>query len=222
MPIQRHEIDFERLDEKTLDAWRKLPPAVVSDCMNRTQVMAGAIKPVQPGMRIAAQARTVACMVGDNSALHVAIGLARPGEALVVSAGGFQDTALWGGIMTRAAVKHGIAGLVIDGAVRDVAEIRALGFATFARAVVPAGPHKGFGGIIDGTIACAGCPVQPGDVVLGDDDGVCVVPLARAADIMAASFEKIAQEEKTIADTAKGKLPGQRIGLPEPEIIRGR
>jgi regulator of RNase E activity RraA len=222
MPIQRHEIDFERLDAKTLADWRKLPPAIVSDCMNRTQVMAGAIKPVAVGMRIAAQARTVNCMVGDNSALHAAIGLVRPGEVLVVDAGGFPDTALWGGIMTRAAIKRGIAGLVIDGAVRDVAEIRELGFACFARAVVPAGPHKGFGGVIDGTIACAGCPVSPGDVVLGDDDGVCVVPLARAADIMAAAFDKIAQEDKTNAETAKGALPAARMGLPEPEIIRGR
>jgi len=221
MPMQRHDVDFEILGEEALARWRNLPPAIVSDCMNRTQTMAGAIKPVAQGMRIAAQARTVDCMVGDNSALHLAIGIARPGEVLVVDAGGYADTALWGGIMTRAALKRGIAGLVIDGAVRDVAEIRELGFAVFTRAVVPAGPHKGFGGVIDGAIACAGCPVRPGDVVLGDDDGVCVVPLARAKEIMAAAVDKIAQEEKTNADTAKGRLPSDRMGLPAPEIVGG-
>ena len=131
---------------------------------------------------------------------------------MVVDAGGFEDTAVWGGIMTRAAIKRGIGGLVVDGAVRDVAEIRELGFSCFSRAIVPAGPHKGFGGVIDGLIACAGCPVSPGDIVIGDDDGVCVVPLQRAAEIHAASLNKVAQEEETNAQTADGKLPAESLG----------
>ena len=209
MSIQRFEPKFKMLAKDALDRWRGLAPAIVSDCMNRTQVMAGAIKPVAPGMRLLGQARTVECMVGDNSAAHTAIGLARPGEVLVVDAGGYADTAL----------KHGIAGLVIDGAVRDVAEIRELGFPTFSRAVVPAGPHKGWGGVIDGPISCAGCPVKPGDIVIGDDDGVCVVPLERWESILAVSLEKVAQERKTNASTAEGVLPSARMGLPEPELI---
>ena len=221
MPIQRHEIDFATLPGDVLEQWRALPPAVVSDCMNRTQVMAGAIKPVGDGMRLVGQARTVTCMVGDNSAIHTALAMVRRGEVLVVDAGGYEDTAIWGGIMTRAALRRGIAGLVVDGAVRDVAEIREFGFPCFARAVVPAGPHKGFGGIIDGPISCAGCPVRPGDLVLGDDDGVCVVPLERAEATLAASLDKIAQEEKTNANTAAGGLPIDTMGLAEPEILGG-
>ena len=161
-------------------------------------------------------------VVGDT--LNVAsrlCGLAEPGEVLVVDAGGYQDTAVWGGIMTRAAVQRGLAGLVVDGAVRDVAEIRELGFPCFARAAVPAGPHKGFGGIIDGPISCAGCPVKPGDLVLGDDDGVCVVPLERAQKLLTASLDKIAQEERINANTAAGGLPSDAMGLPDPEIIGG-
>ncbi len=221
MPIQRHETDFTVLDAAELEKWRGLPPAVVSDCMNRTQVMAGAIGPVAAGMTLLGQARTVTCMVGDNSALQVALGMLEPGQILVVDAGGFEDAAVWGGIMTRVALKRAIGGLVVDGAVRDVAEIREFNFATFTRAIVPAGPHKGFGGIIDGPIACAGCPVSPGDIVLGDDDGVCVVPLARAEEILAASQGKIAQEEVTNAETQKGELPGKKMGLGEAEIISG-
>jgi regulator of RNase E activity RraA len=221
MPIQRHEIDFATLPEDVLERWRALPPAVVSDCMNRTQVMAGAIKPVGDGMRLVGQARTVTCMVGDNSAIHTALAMVRRGEVLVVDAGGYEDTAVWGGIMTRAALQRGLAGLVVDGAVRDVAEIREFGFPCFARAAVPAGPHKGFGGIIDGPISCAGCPVKPGDLVLGDDDGVCVVPLERTQELLAASLDKIAQEDETNANTAAGGLPSDRMGLPEPEIIGG-
>lgn len=221
MPIQRHETKFKILSQAELENWRTLPPAIVSDCMNRSQVMAGAIKPVADGMTLLGQARTVTCMVGDNSALHVAIALVQPGQILVVDAGGFEDTAIWGGIMTRAALKRKIGGLVVDGAVRDVAEIRELKFAAFCRAIVPAGPHKGFGGIIDGPIACAGCPVKPGDIVIGDDDGVCVVPLERSDRILAASLDKIAQEEQTNAATQAGKMPAEGMGLPGPEIIGG-
>ncbi len=221
MPLQRHEIDFRIFSADELEKWRSLPPAIVSDCMNRTQVMAGAIKPVAEGMKLLGQARTVTCMTGDNSAAHMVIGLARPGEILVIDAGGFEDTAIWGGIMTRAAMERKIGGLVVDGAVREVAEIREFGFPCFSRAIVPAGPHKGFGGIIDGPIACAGCPVKSGDLVIGDDDGVCIVPLERAETILAASLEKIAQEEETNANTAAGKLPGDRLGLGEAEVIGG-
>lgn len=221
MPIQRYKTDFKILDQAALAQWKDLPPAAVSDCMNRCQVMAGAIKPVAEGMRVLGQARTVTCMVGDNSAVHVAIGMLEPGQILVVDAGGFEDTAIWGGIMTRAALQQKIGGLVVDGAVRDVAEIREFGFATFARAIVPAGPHKGFGGIIDGPIACAGCPVKSGDMVIGDDDGVCVVPLERADEILAASLDKIAQEEQINAGTADGTLPGAQMGLDESQIIGG-
>ncbi len=124
MPIQRHEVDFETLPADVLERWRGVPPAIVSDCMNRSNVMAAAIKPVAAGMRVIGQARTVTCMVGDNSAVHTALGMIGRGEVLVVDAGGYEDTAVWGGIMTRAALQRGLAGLVVDGAVRDVAEIR--------------------------------------------------------------------------------------------------
>ena len=219
MPIQRHRINYDKLTSDQIAAWLEIPPAIVSDMMNRTQVMDGRIKPVKEGMRVCGQARTVTAMVGDNGAVHMAIGLCEPGEILVVDAGGFLGTAIWGGIMTRAALQRGVGGLVVDGAVRDVAEIREMGFNTFSAGIVPAGPRKGFGGVIDGVIACAGCPVKSGDIVIGDDDGVAVVPLERQEPLLAASLEKLAQEEATNAQTADGKLPGDRLGLPEPEWL---
>nr|WP_300499353.1 pseudouridine synthase [uncultured Rhodococcus sp.] len=143
--------------------------------MNRTYSMAAAIKPLKPGTVLAGQARTVTSMVGDNGISHAALALVNRGEVLVIDAGGYEDVAVWGAIMTHAAIARDIAGVVIDGAVRDAAEIRELGFSCYARANVPSGPHKGFGGIIDGPISCAGCPVKPGDIVIGDDDGIAVV-----------------------------------------------
>ena len=219
MAIQRHDIDFERLSPETIEAWRAIPPAVASDCMNRENFMAAAIKPVRAGTTLVGQARTVTSMVGDNGISHVATALVGPGEVMVIDAGGYQDTAVWGGVATRAAMARGIAGVVIDGAVRDVAEIRDLGFPCYARAVVPGGPHKGFGGTIDGAIACAGCPVAPGDIVLGDDDGIAVVPLAEQAELLAACRDKLKQEEGWLAEIAAGKTMAEILGLGEAEVI---
>jgi regulator of RNase E activity RraA len=219
MPLQRHAVDFETLTPETLAAWRDIPPAIVSDCMNRTHVMSAAIKPVKPGVGILGQARTVTGMVGDNGITHAAIALIEKGEVLVIDAGGYDDVAVWGGIMTRAAMKRGLKGVVIDGAIRDAAEIRELGFPCYARANVPAGPHKGFGGIIDGPISCAGCPVKPGDLVIGGDDGVCIVPLEWANDMLAASREKLRQEEDILKQIAEGKTSAELLDIGEPEII---
>lgn len=221
MAIQRHEIAFETLSAEVLESWRAIPPAVASDCMNRTQYMAAAIKPVRPGTTLAGQARTVTSMVGDNGVSHVATSLLRPGEVLVIDARGCEDAAVWGGVATRAAMARGAAGVVIDGALRDAAEIRELGFPCFARAVIPGGPHKGFGGVIDGPIACAGCPVKPGDIVLGDDDGVAVVPLERQAELMEACQAKLAQEVDWLAAIEEGRSMTDVLGLGEAEIIGG-
>lgn len=218
MAVQKYAKTFEKLSSEVLDQWRKIPTAIAGDCMNRTNVMCGDMMPIGAGMTLCGQARTVTTMVGDNGASHAAIGLLAEGEILVIDARAHKDTAVWGGIMTRAAMKQGAGGLVVDGAVRDADEIREFGFPIFAIAISPAGPSKGFGGIIDGVIACAMCPVKPGDIVLGDADGVTVVPLERQAQILKASQEKIAQEEATNADTAKGTLPGSRFGLTIEEI----
>jgi len=219
MSILRHDAPFERLADTALAAWAEIPPAIASDCMNRGQVMAARIKPLAPGTRLAGQARTVTCMVGDNGAIHAALRLVGPGDVLVIAAGGHADTALWGGLLTQAGLSRGLAGVVLDGAVRDVAEIREAGFACFAAATVPAGPHKGFGGTIDGVIACAGCTVAPGDIVLGDDDGIAVVPLGRAEAVLAACRAKLAQEETALEGLRQGTLLADQMGIPEPERI---
>ena len=219
MPLFRHDTRFEKLADTALAAWAKIPPAIASDCMNRSQVMAARIKPLAPGTRLAGQARTVACMVGDNSAIHAAIRLVGPGEVLVIAAGGHADTALWGGLLTRAALARGLAGVVLDGAARDIAEIREAGLPCFAAAAVPAGPHKGFGGTIDGVIACASCTVAPGDIVLGDDDGIAVVPLGRADTVLADCRAKLAQEEDALERLRQGTLLADQMGIPEPEVV---
>jgi regulator of RNase E activity RraA len=219
MSLYRHDARFARLADDDLTAWAGIPSAIASDCMNRSQSMAARIKPLAPGTRLTGQARTVACMVGDNSAIHAALRLIGAGDVLVIAAGGYTEAALWGGLLTQAALSRGAAGVVIDGAVRDIAEIRAAGFPCFAAGAIPAGPHKGFGGTIDGVIACAGCTVAPGDVILGDDDGIAVVPLSRAAEVLADSRAKIAQEDAALERLRAGTLLADQMGIAEPSLI---
>ena len=219
MTLQRHVVNFKKLSIETLKKWRAIPPAIVSDCMNRTNFMSSAIKPLKQGYSLVGQARTVTGMVGDNGISHAAIALAEKGEVLVIDAGGYEDVAIWGGIMTHAAMARGIAGVVIDGANRDTSEIKNLGFPLYSRAQVPSGPHKDFGGIIDGFISCGGCPVRPGDLVLGDDDGIAVVPLEWTSVMLLESEKKLRQEKEILKQINEGKTTANILGISELEII---
>jgi len=219
MPVYQHTKRFERLAEDRLAAWRDIPPAIASDCMNRSQTMIGAIKPLARGMVLCGQARTIECMVGDNGPIHAAMRMLETGDILVIDAGGHPDVAVFGGLLTRAAMAAGAGGVVVHGAVRDCAEIIELGFPVFASAIVPRGPHKGFGGTIDGPISCGGCPVSPGDVVLGDDDGVAVVPLVQDVCVMESSVAKLAAEKEQLRRLAAGESLADQYGMPPPTPI---
>jgi regulator of RNase E activity RraA len=205
MAFERIDAQFRKLTVDELNAWRYIAPAVASDCMNRTQVMDSRIKSISSGVILCGQARTVTTMVGDCSSVCELISMALPGEVIVVDAGGVEDTAVWGGIMTEEAVQRNIGGAVVYGAIRDVADMRELGFKMFCSAIVPRGPHHGFGGIIDGPIAVAGAVVRPGDIVLGNDDGIVVVPLDRASEVLAAAQAHIAKEVDWIAAIRRGQ-----------------
>ncbi len=219
MTVRYHQSPFERLGHVALAAWAGVGAAEVSDCLNRSMAMQGAIGPVAPSMTLVGQVRTVRCMVADNSALHAAINLAEPGDVLVAAAQGFEDVAVWGGLMTRAALARGIAGLVVDGAVRDSAEIAELGFPCFARAAVPRGPHKGFGGAVDAPISCGGVAVAPGDLIIGDADGVTVVPRNRIGETLKAVQALQARERATIEKMKEGASLADIYGVPEVVVV---
>ncbi len=219
MSILLHNAEFDRIAGETLAAWQDVPPAIATDSMHRSNVMAARIKPIAHGMKLCGQARTVHCMVGDNGPIHAAMRLIRDGDVLVIDAGGYHDVAVWGGMLTREAMARGCGGVVVDGAIRDAAEIRELGFACFSAAIVPRGPHKGFGGQLDGVISCGACAVAAGDLILGDDDGVAVVPIAQADAVLARCREKIVQEKQWAKLIAEGGLLADIIGVPQPEPI---
>lgn len=202
------------LAEAELAAWRELPTAIISDELGRSCTMQAAIKPLAPGTGFAGQALTVQTMVGDNAALHYALTVAWPGCVIVVDARGHVDTAVWGGIMTHAAKTRGVAALVVDGSVRDAAELRQSGLPVYARGIVPNGPHKGFGGAVNVPIQCAGVAVDPGNLLVGDDDGVVVIRPDRMAGLMDKCVQRIAKEEDHLKRIDAGASTVELLGLP--------
>jgi regulator of RNase E activity RraA len=167
----------------------RIPTAILSDALGRFGTMVSAIKPVTGSARLAGVARTVRCAPGDYLTLLRALAEAREGEVLVVDGGGMAEAALLGKLMAVEARRKGLKGFVIDGAVRDVAGLDDEGVPVFARAVTS---RIGTAEQLLDTqvpIICGGAPVQPGDLVCGDADGVVVVPAPRAAEVLARALE---------------------------------
>ncbi len=162
-----------------------LPTASLSDAAGRPIAMAGRIRPVWPGARLAGPAFTVRTEPGEHPAVRRALEQAPAGAVIVVDGGGFLERALWGGTMSKLAHDRGVTGLVVDGAVRDLDEIEELGFPVFAAGVVPTPPLREGDGETGSAITCGGIAVSPGDLVVGDADGVVVVPRAGIAEIVA-------------------------------------
>ena len=183
--------DFARPAQDLIDAFRNQSPATLHEAMGRKAALPFPIKPLYPGMRVCGPAVTVACGPTDNLMIHVAMALTKPGDVLVVDFKGMTEAGPWGDVLTASALQRGLAGLVIDGCVRDAAAIRDMGFPVFCRGTNMKGTTKTQpAGDVNTTIVCAGVIVAPGDIVVGDDDGVVVVPQAEAAATLAKADER--------------------------------
>jgi regulator of RNase E activity RraA len=159
---------------------------------------------VKPGLAMVGPALTVKVAPGDNLALHQAMELITPGVVLVVDAGGATDRAIAGEILCRLAWRRGAVGMVVDGAVRDTAAISDLPFSLFGRASIHLGPYKNGPGEIRGPVSAGGTVVHSGDVVVGDCDGVVIVPLANAEAVVTAAEAKAEDERQTLAQIEAG------------------
>jgi RraA family protein len=155
---------------------------------------------------LAGPAFTVKTAPGDNLLVHKAIDMAKAGDVIVVDGGGFSDQALIGGIMARWAARRGVAGIVVWGAIRDSEEIRDEAFPVYARAITHRGPYQDGPGEINVPIAVAGMPVHPGDIVVGDADGVVAVPLAMAGAVLASAKRIRDREAVVMQDIERGTL----------------
>ncbi|MFB7745868.1 RraA family protein [Streptomyces sp. NPDC056132] len=174
--------------------FKDIPPTTLADVVGRRQVMDIGIRPLwSPTPRVAGPAFTVRCPAGDNLMLHAAIYRAEPGSVVVVESGDL-DYALAGGNVCAVAQRRGIAAFVVDGVIRDLAEVREAGFPVFARGVIPVPGTKEAVAPLNEPVRCGGVLVNAGDVVVADEEGVVVTPRARAEQVLAAARQKLAKE----------------------------
>lgn len=193
-----------RTDPATVEAFRDVPAALVSDSQGRQLTLHHSVKPIyQPMPRLLGSALTVKARPGDNMMAMKAIEEARSGDVLVISSDGESNLSVWGGIMATMAVRREIAGVVTDGLVRDVAQIRKAGLPVFATGLTPAAPTKDGPGQLNTVIACGNVIVHPGDIVIGDEDGVVIVPRAEAASVLEMVRNRQARERMWLEHIAR-------------------
>ncbi|PRY10832.1 DUF1932 domain-containing protein [Kineococcus rhizosphaerae] len=199
--------DEHRLEDGLLTAYADVPVANVGDARDRLGLLAGRIRAVWPGARVVGRALPVFCRKGENIGILAALEIAEPGDVLVVDGQGDPDRALMGELLAERARVKGVRGMVLDGAVRDVEELAALGFPVWALGASPAGPYKNGPGWAGRPVAVGGIVVNRGDLVVGDPDGVVVVPAAEAERTLAAALAVQADEaRRRAAIVASGNL----------------
>lgn len=190
--------------KELVDAFAKLPVANVSDSMSRMTSAGPTLRPMHASGGMAGVALTIKSRPGDNLMLHKAIDMAQPGDVIVMDAGGDTTNALFGEMMLSHAIKRGVAGLVLNGAIRDADEIKQINHPVFAAGVTHRGPYKDGPGEINVPIAISGMVVHPGDIVIGDGDGVLVVPIDPAEQILKKAQDKLEAETRQMQSIAEG------------------
>jgi len=197
--------DFERVGAEVVRRAAGFQAAILADVAGRRGTLHGRIAPVTPEMKCAGPAFTIEVRPGDNLMIHTAMTMAKPGDVLVIDGKGDRTCALMGAIMINACKQLKLGGVVIDAAIRDSLELRELGFPVFAVGANPNGPTKFVPGRMNWPISCGGIAVAPGDLVVGDADGVVVVEREKAASLLDAAQKKVDDETARIAAIKQGK-----------------
>lgn len=209
-PGFRYRTDFNRSKPDLIEAFKGLMDHTgcltgnVGDCLGRAAAMNSRIKGLSQGMKLVGPALTVKVPPIDNLMIHKALTLVKPGDVMVIDGGGDHSWALLGFLMVSTAIKLGLAGMIVDGCIRDAAEIRTSGFPIFAAGLNPNGPLKEGPGEINFSIQCGGQIVHSGDIIVADDDGVVVVPQAHASGIVEKVKAVIKREEKRLTEIEAG------------------
>ncbi len=193
--------------EQLISAYRGIPTPLVSDNLDRYPGAVG-IKPLHGPKALLGVAHTVRTRSGDNLAIHKALEDVRPGEVLVVDGGADESRALIGEIIMEIAATKGVAGFVIDGAIRDVAAFAAAEFPCFARSVIHRGPYKFGPGEQQVPVSIGGMPVNPGDIIIGDEDGILAVSPEVAHEILPNVQAQVRREAEIIASIRNGEYAG--------------
>ncbi len=192
--------DFKRPSAETVELFRDMPVANIDDCMNRTAAANSSIEPIGCKGQLLGTAFTVRVAQGDNLMFHAAMDLAKSGDVIVIDAGGFTERAIFGELMATYCKSRGIKGIVCDGAIRDRGGLAALeDFPVYARSATPNGPYKNGPGEINVPVTIGGRVVCPGDIVVGDDDGVLFIR-PDEAEALAAATKAVEKKEAGIME----------------------
>ncbi len=204
---------FERPPPEDVAALGALGTTLLSDAMGRAGAMHSRLRPVGTAVQAAGPALTVRTYPNDNLMCHIAVTLARPGDILVIDGDNYTEAAVWGEMLTRAALARGVAAVIVDAAARDREAITELGLPVFASAIVPRGTYKGHAGDINVPISCGGLVVEPGDIVVTDADGVVVVPRGRATRVTELARAAADREQDWRRALADGKPLAEIVSL---------
>jgi RraA family protein len=207
--------NIERVSPELVEAAAHYQAAILADVAGRRGTLHGRVKPLSAKMNVAGPAVTVEVRPGDNLAIHAALSIAKPGDVIVVDGKGDLSCALIGEIMAAQAKASGIAGIIIDGAVRDSHELANGDYPIFAAGLNPCGPTKSVAGRVNAPISAGGTAIHPGDLVVGDADGVVVIPRNYVARIIELAQKKLDMETARIAAIHKGDV---RPGWIEKEL----
>ncbi len=192
--------NFERPAKELVEAFRGIPVANIDDNMGRIAAVDASIFPLNPNAKILGTAFTVNAPAGDNLLFHKALDMAQPGDVIVLANKGSLSRSLCGEIMSNYAKSRGLAGIIIDGCVRDSAALRELDFPVYAKGVTPNGPYKNGPGEMNFPVSFAGIIINPGDIIVGDADGLLVI---RPEDA-----EELAKKAKAWHDSEEKQLEG--------------
>lgn len=195
--------NFQRPDKKLIELFRDLPVANIDDCMNRTAAVNPAIKPLNKVLLLGT-AFTVKVPEGDNLMFHKAMDLAQAGDVIVIDAGGDSNRSIFGELMITYCKRRGIAGVIVDGSVRDADALAQMDIAIYARGITPNGPYKNGPGEINTPISFGGKVICPGDIIVGDGDGIVVIK-PEEAEYIAEQTRKISDKEHGIMDAIVNK-----------------